>query len=127
MSLPTLRGVGPWLGPLISGFALILTASAAWVTYFLIARRTVQNAWIDTYRVLNAEYWKDDNIAAVRHWITSEVAYADVEKVLNERLKAKENRLTSADNEVLEKIDKLCASLVRIQFFESSNMTKRQR
>jgi hypothetical protein len=122
-----LRDVGPWLGPLLSGFALLLAATATWVTYLFIARRTMQNAWIDTYRVLHAEFWKDDNIAIVRNWITSEVAYVEVEKILSERLKSEENHLNSSENQTLEKIDKFCALLIRIQFFENSRMTKTQR
>jgi len=121
------RGNGTWLGPLMSAVALCAAAAGTWVTYIFFHRKNMQATWIDSYRALYAEFWKEDNNAIVRNFITSDIAYAGVERILIKRLKSDNNDLSDSENEVLERIDKFCALLVRIQFFESLKPTRKQR
>jgi hypothetical protein len=122
-----LRANGTWLGPLISAVALCVAAAGTWVTYIFFHRKTMQVTWIDSYRTLYAEFWKEENNAIVRNLITSDIAYAGIERVLIKRLKSDNNDLSDSENEVLERIDKFCALLVRIQFFESLKPSQKQR
>jgi len=122
-----LRDVGPWLGPLLGGASLAAGAVATWVTYFFYHRKTVQAAWIESYRLLYAEFWKDEGIAAVRNLIANDVAYALIEPILEERLKTDSNKLSAEENEMIELIDRFCALLIRIKFFESRRLSKTQR
>lgn len=125
--MQTLHDVGPWLGPLLSGTALLIAAVASWVTYAFYHRRTIQSAWIESYRLLYAEFWKDEKIAMVRHMITDDVTYTATEPILLARLKTDSNQLSEQDNQTLELIDRFCALLIRIRFFENQQVTKKQR
>ncbi len=122
-----LRENGVWLGPMLSGVSLLVAAIAAWATYFFYHRRTVQTAWIDSYRLLYAEFWKDEGIATVRNLITNDVEYTEAEKILRNRLDTKSNNLSVDQNKVIESIDRFCALLIRIKFFESLRLTRKQR
>jgi len=119
---------GPSLGPLLGGIGLCLAATAAWVTYAFFYRRTRDAAWIERYRVLYSEFWKESTIAEVRGWITSEIEYKDIQKILKERLgSGDKNYLQPDQNKKLEKIDQFCSLLVRIEYFYRATMTRRQR
>ena len=122
-----LRDVGPWLGPLLGGVSLAAGAAATWVTYLFYHRKTVQAAWIESYRLLYAEFWKDEGIAKVRNLISNDIAYAAVEPILEKRLKTDSNQLGNDENEMIELVDKFCALLIRIKFFESQWLTPTQR
>jgi hypothetical protein len=124
--IAVLRDVGPWLGPLLGGVSLAAGAVATWVTYFFYHRKTVHAAWIESYRLLYAEFWKDKDIAIVRNLIANDVAYAAVEPILEERLKTDSNQLSVEENEMIELIDRFCALLVRIKFFEGRGLSKTQ-
>lgn len=115
------------IGPFLSGVSLLLAACAAWVTVFKINRRAMYMTWLDGFRALYAEFWQNRNIARVRSWISSDVEYAELEKILLERLKSKRNLLNAEANKTLEQIDQFCALLVRIEFFDRTIMTRQQR
>ena len=115
------------IGPFLSGISLLAAAGAAWITVFKINRRALYVAWLDGFRTLYEEFWQNEKIVRVRNWISSDIEYAELEKVLSERLKDKQNSLSPEDNEKLECIDQFCALLVRIEFFDGTIMTKKQR
>jgi len=81
-----LRDNARWVGPLLSGASLAAAAVAAWTTYFFYHRKTIEAEWIESYRLLYAEFWKDEDIASVRNFITNDVAYADIKPILEKRL-----------------------------------------
>lgn len=115
------------IGPFLSAIALFCGAAAGWVTYALYHRRVMYVTWIDGYRTLYAEFWKDEKIAKVRHWITSDIEYENIQKILIERMQSENNTLDNEQNIILDYIDQFCATLVRIEFFDRTLMSKRQR
>ncbi|MGO9846265.1 MAG: hypothetical protein ACLPKT_06585 [Methylocella sp.] len=119
--------VDPPLGPLLSGIGLCLGATAAWVTYAFYYRRTMNTAWLERYRTLYAEFWKDPRMGDVRTLISSEVEYEKVAKILGERLKTDKKRLNADDNRILEQIDYFCSVFMRIRFIDRGKMTREQR
>jgi small-conductance mechanosensitive channel len=121
-----LRLNGPWLGPLISGASLFLAAVAAWITYFTYHRRSLANQWVDSHRVLYAEFWKDPAISRVRTAISNDLAYARFEAALLERMTSDQNKLSLGDNAILEDVDQFCALLRRIRFLEKMNTRQKK-
>jgi len=114
-----LRDNALWVGPLLSGFSLAAAAIAAWTTYVFYHRKTLDAAWIESYRLLYAEFWKDKDIASVRNFITNDVAYTEIEPILDKRLSTDSNTLDHEENEKIELIDKFCALLIRVKLSES--------
>lgn len=115
------------IGPFLSGIGMMLTAAAAWASFLLIHRHTLHRNWVDSFRVLYNEFWKDENIIKVRRMIANDVEYEKVEQILLERLKEKRNLLTPEDNKVIDYIDGFCALLMKIEFFDRNHMTPEQR
>jgi hypothetical protein len=132
--LDTLKDIAPFLdflnkiGPFIGGVALMAGAVAAWLTLFIVNRRANRLTWVDGFRVLYAEFWREDTIADVRLWFASDVAYGKIAPIIEARLdSADKNTLNEDSNKVLEKIDQFCALLVRIELFSEVGLSKRQR
>lgn len=93
-----------------------------------IERLQAENRWIETFRALYADFWKDDQIAIVRRWITNEQEYSKLAAVLSARIQSDSNTLSPDENDMLEKIDRFCSVLVRIEYFGKTDMPKdRQR
>ena len=93
-----------------------------------IERLQAENRWIETFRALYADFWKDDQIAIVRRWITNEQEYSKLAAVLSARIQSDFNTLSPDENDMLEKIDRFCSVLVRIEYFGKTDMPKdRQR
>jgi hypothetical protein len=120
-----LRDNALWVGPLLSGFSLAAAAGAAWTTYIFFHRKTMEAEWIDSYRSLYAEFWKDKDIASVRGFITNDIAYADIKLILEKRLASDSNTLDREENKQIELIDKFCALLIRVKLSESSQRLKK--
>lgn len=128
--LDTLNKIGPFL----SSIALIAAAVAAWATFFVFHKKTLElqiqqknEDWLKGFRLLYAEFWKDDKIALVRKWITSEEEYKIINEILSKRLECPDNLLSSDDNDKLEKIDRFCSIIVRITSFSKSEMNEAQK
>jgi hypothetical protein len=118
---------GLWLGPLLGGIALCVSAMAAWITY-LLQRKIRQAERRDSYREMYTEFWKDDDNTVVRNWITNDVEYEPVKDVLKRRKESgKNNTLSAEHNKFLERIDRFCAFLIRVQYFEAPIMSLAQR
>jgi hypothetical protein len=85
--------------------------------------------WIDSFRILYAEFWKDPRIARVRRWIVSDEEYEMIKEVLIRRLDMpKENNKLSADeNKILEDIDYFFALIGRIEFTRRTSKGKAQK
>src|SRR5579871_2354884 len=80
-----LTRIGPSLGPLLGGIGLCIGAAAAWTTFIFYHRKSMYEAWVAGYRLLYAEFWKDETIGKVRRWIVSDEEYLEVEKILRKR------------------------------------------
>jgi hypothetical protein len=115
------------LGPFISGIGMFAIAFAAWITLFVINRRALQMSWLDGFQKLYADFWDDEEIAIVRSWIASDIIYKGIESILIERLKTDNNLLDSKSYSAIDKIDKFCSLLVRMNFFNETGMTSAQR
>ena len=106
------------IGPLVGGIGLIIGAVIALITYHFVHARSLEINWLNNFNSLYHEFWKDNEIAEVRQWITSENDYGMICKVLSNRGKPHEkNELASSDNEKLEKLDRFISLMVRIKFF----------
>src|SRR4051794_28803365 len=98
------------IGQLINGIGVASAAVTAWVTFLFFQRRERDNRWIDGFRTLYSEYWKDKQIVEARRWIINDQLYDSILRpALRARLATgeKRNTLSQAQNEVLEKIDLL--------------------
>ena len=116
------------IGPFLGGIGLITTAFLAILTYFLIHRRTTETSWIESFRILYGEFWKDNDVTQVRRWITNDEEYKVIEKILEKRMKAtKNNDLSEEDNNNLEKLDRFCSVMMRIRYFGQMKMSQSQR
>jgi hypothetical protein len=115
------------IGPFLSGIALLLGAAAAWATFILFHRRTLREQWVDNFRQIYAEFWKDPEISEVRRWIASDKEYEALARVLRERLEHSSNRLDKEANQKLELLDKFMALLFRVASFNKDKMDKDQR
>jgi hypothetical protein len=123
-SLDTLSKIGPFL----SGISLVATAFAAWATLHYFHRRTLYNQWVDGFRVIYAEFWKDETISYIRRSIASDQEYKRLQEALGKRLAASNNDLGQEDNLILEDIDKFLAFMARVSSFnKSTKMDKWQK
>jgi hypothetical protein len=116
--------------PLITATAVLITAAAAWTTFFLYHRREQNTKWTEGFRTLYAEFWKDPVIIEVRSWITNDALYnTTLAPVLIIRLTTDqwENKVTPDQNAILEKVDTFFALLVQIRYFGTRHMSLRQR
>lgn len=115
------------IAQLVTAFGIVLTASAGWVTYFFYHRKTLNENWGTVFRALYAEYWNSDDMAKMRKCIASEEEYAQLEVILRKRLSSVTNLMSSDENDVLEKVDKFCALMIRIISFGERDMDRQQR
>lgn len=115
------------IGPFLSGIGLIFTAVAAWTTFLLINRQALNRVWLDSFRQLYNEFWKDEQIAIMRNIIVSDVEYKKVEQVILERLKNERNLFSFEENKIIECVDRFCAFLMKVDFFDREYMTPKQR
>src|ERR1700679_3825343 len=125
--LRTIVSMGPAVGPLLGGIGLLITAAAAWTTYVYYYRRTRDAAWLDRYRVLYGEFWKEERIAKIRAWISSDLEYAKLAPILSKRLQSARNEFDATTNNTLEELDYFCSILLRIEFFDRNRMTREQK
>ncbi len=124
--LANLLKLGP-IGQLLSGIGVIAGAFIAAIAAFNITRRQAEDAWIDRFRVLYAEFWLNPDIAVVREWIINENAYKELEAVLILRNSNILCEVPHADHEKLDKIDRFCAIIARIQSFDERRIPRHQR
>lgn len=110
------------IGAILSGLSLFAGALAAWATLFLINRRNMDLQWVDGFRKIYSEFWKDATTSEVRRWIVSDREYKDIGEILNQRLQTENNDLDPSANEVLEKIDQYCALMLRVRSFHERGM-----
>lgn len=115
------------IGGFMSGVSLFFVAIAAWVTFFYVQRRTLYGQWVESFRQIYAEFWKDPEISKVRRWITSDDEYTVLRDVLRERLKNEANTLSAQENEVIESLDKFLALILRVISFNKGKMNRDQR
>ena len=115
------------IGPLLGGIGSLIGGCSVLAAFLFIQRRTVDAQWVDGFRQIYAEFWKDDTISEVRRWIVSNSEYESLRVVLVERAKTIENNLDTESNKILEKIDKFCALMLRVKSFEHRAMSDHQR
>jgi hypothetical protein len=86
---------------------------------------------VKSFRTLYEQFWQNPDIVIVRSWVASDALYAkQLEPILSQRLEDMEHKKNSLDDkqyEVTEKIDKFCALLVRMHFFNETNMSDDER
>jgi gamma-glutamylcyclotransferase (GGCT)/AIG2-like uncharacterized protein YtfP len=115
------------IGQIASGLSLLAGAIIAGISYRNFYRRTLYASWMERYREAHAEFWNDTVIAEVRSWIVNKQQYASLENVLGKRLASEENDLTSDENFKLEKLDRFCALISRINLLQDDARTRKQR
>ena len=115
------------LGPFIGGISLAITALLAGLTAATFNKRSLHLTWINSFRQLYDEYWRDPAIAQARRWISNDIEYLEVEPILLERLKTETNKLDSAANDAIETIDRFCALITKVEYFDRTMMTGGQR
>lgn len=126
-------------GQLIGGVSLGSAAGAAWYTAIRITQRNAKKDWAqreeaarlradtakrdaalratETFRVLFAELWQNNDVTFIRRAITNDEEYKEIAHILAKRNLTKRNILTRRENDVIEKIDRFCSTLIRIKSF----------
>ncbi len=116
------------IGPFLSGIGILIAAAIGLISYIFIHRRAAQTAWIEAFRTLYSEFWKDNEITQVRRWITNDEEYKDIKDVLDKRMEGGDNNsMSTEDNDKIEKIDRFCSIMMRVKYFGQMEMTDQQR
>lgn len=115
------------VAPLISSIALIVGAIGAWATLIFVQRRTLEMQWVEAFRHIYSEFWKDESIANARRRIDNDHEFAPLQKTISRLLSDGNVDMDSKDYELLEDLDKFCALLLRAAFFNKRRMTSVQR
>lgn len=115
------------IGEFVSGLSLLAGAIIAAISYWKFNRRTLYASWMERYREAYAEFWNDPIIAEVRSWIVNKLQYDELEKMLMKRLASEENNLGPEEDSKLEKVDRFCALIYRINLLEEDATTRRQK
>lgn len=109
-------GVDPAaLGILVS--AVAASTSIVFASFNAVHQsRTFQEPWLVTFREFQREFWNDPVIAQVRSWICCDEAYrTQLRDILAKRLKG---QVTTEEYEVLEKLDRFFALMLRIVYVQ---------
>jgi hypothetical protein len=122
----TLDAMAKW-GQLIGGISALVAVCIAGLTLLMVHLRQQRTAWFDSFRALYAEFWHDDDIAEIRRCIVNEQSYAAMVKVLDRRNGSDGNALDRYDNALLEKIDRFCALMVRVNSLGEARAGKKER
>jgi hypothetical protein len=78
---------------------------------FQIGSQKHQAEWYSNFRSLHRDFWKDDQMAKARKWIANPTAYRnELLPVLQKRAVSPEG-VTPAEYDLLETIDRFCATL----------------
>jgi hypothetical protein len=115
------------IGPILSGFGVILGATIAGLTAFYFTRRQTEDAWVDRFRALYGEFWKEEPIIEVREWIVNERSYKSLEEILIRRNSTDLCEVSHQDHVVLDKIDRFCSMLARIKSFDNTRIPIKHR
>lgn len=112
----------------ITAFGVMLAAVAGWRTYHVVSKGTLRKSWMDSFHSVHDKFWENQEIADVRRWIAADEEYRDLESILSLRVNGGDaNVLSPEANRKLEKVDKFCAVLQRIEFFKHANMERNTR
>lgn len=108
------------IGQIMGGFAFLITAIVATVTLLFVHRKQLDDAWLDRFRNLYAEFWNDKDMVYSRGLITNKLAYDGLEVILKKRNSHKECDMTLDEYKVLEAMDKFCSIMARVRSFAMS-------
>jgi hypothetical protein len=115
------------IGQLLSGIGILVTAITALLTLALISIKQQRAAWLESFRLLYQEFWRDDDVTLVRHAIVTEAQYAAILPILQKRNATPEtNTLTDEENLTIERIDRFCSTMVRIKSLGQTSKGERQ-
>lgn len=123
-ALPNNRSFGEALvfyAPLANAVGLVLAGIAAFAFFFAVQIYQRRDQWLVSFRALYAEFWGDKHVAEARAIIVSTTCYNEILRpILNKRNASDDNLLDMPENEVIDKIDRFCAIMVRITSFSST-------
>lgn len=115
---PKLQPSGGWnigtLAQVLTGFTALAALGLAYETLEKVHLAKRRADWLESFRLLYREFWQDDTIAEVRLWMVNDRAYETPRAVLLRRQTTVANTLDTYDNAVLEKLDRFCALMVRV-------------
>jgi len=116
------------MGQLMAGIGIIITALCAGATLIVISLQQKRKQWVDDFRALYAEFWKDNNASQVRMWIVSDKLYNDVLKSILKQRNAGCNDLDEGASIILDRVDRFISLILQLETFEKMRpMTARQR
>lgn len=115
------------IGQFLGGIGFVATAVIAAITLFTINKKQINDSWLDRFRNLYGEFWKDEDMAFGRKMIVNDENYRELELALKKRNEQSTCAVSSQEYDLLEKIDRFCSVLVRIRTFGESKMNPMQR
>jgi hypothetical protein len=118
------RSIGETLvfyAPLGNELGLVLAGIAAFAFFIAVQMHQRRDQWLGSFRGIYGEFWGDDHVAYARSIIVSSTCYNEILRpILNKRNNNEENFLTLEENDILDKIDRFCAIMVRVTSFSST-------
>lgn len=125
------------LGHVMSGTGVIIGAlTALWTAIYVTRKyyRAQQREWelhrkqrvTETFRQLHQQLWETPDIVKVRRCIVNDSEYEEyLEPVLVARNASDRNRLSTAENDVIEALDRYLATISRLKMFmDDEHLTK---
>lgn len=109
----------------------VFTASAVFtgilVAYrgFELNSKAHQDPWFITFRDLHKEFWGEENLECVRVWICSDQEYEKT--LLPVLIERKLGTVDAEKYEILEKLDKYCALMIRVCLIQEAEISDAQR
>jgi len=110
MSVQLLQAFGPYFLGIVAIVMPIVTIRRVNRKQLLFSEQQQQTAWENRFLDNYIAFWKDDDLAKVRYWITNDNGYEEIRKILENRA-AGTAEIDKAHNKVLEKIDRFCSRL----------------
>ena len=115
------------IGPFLGGIGLLAGAFIGAFTSYRVTRRQAEDAWVDRFRVLYGEFWKEEPIIEVREWVINDNSYKEIEGILRDRNAKERCEVSHTDHIILDKIDRFCSMIARIKSFDYARIPQRQR
>ena len=105
------------IGPFLSGIGVISAAGVGLATLILYTLKQRHDNWLKAFGDIFERFWMDKEVADIRRCVTNDLEYSKIEEVLSKRNKAARNDLSEEENDIIEKIDRFCLTLMRVKYF----------
>ena len=101
----------------LSGIGVIFAAGVGLATLILFTLKQRHDNWLKAFGDIFERFWMDKEVAEIRRCVTDDIEYNKIKSVLSKRNKATRNDLSEEENDLIENIDRVCLTLIRMKYF----------